>query len=102
MPELPVLFSRIAEQEFLDAEVYYEVQQPGLGGRFRKQVIASVQRLRNYPRAWERVQQGEIRKCPVHRFPYHLFYALEADHILVLAVAHAHRKPMYWSDRIDE
>ncbi|MFH1530708.1 MAG: hypothetical protein ABIK09_08265 [Pseudomonadota bacterium] len=51
MPELPVLFSRIAEQEFLDAEVYYEVQQPGLGGRFREQVIASVQRLRRYPRA---------------------------------------------------
>ncbi len=34
----------------------------------------------------------------LHKFPYKLLYALEHDHIVVIAVAHQHRKPDYWAD----
>lgn len=34
-------------------------------------------------------------------FPYKLMYAVESDHIYVIAVAHQHRKPDYWTTRSD-
>lgn len=35
------------------------------------------------------------------RFPYKLPYAVEADHIYIIAVAHQHRKPEYWIRRTE-
>jgi hypothetical protein len=37
---------------------------------------------------------------PPGRFPYGLIYALDDGDILVLAVAHLHRRPDYWRDRL--
>jgi hypothetical protein len=31
---------------------------------------------------------------------YKLPYAIEQDHIYVISVAHQHREPNYWADRI--
>ena len=33
---------------------------------------------------------------------YQVVYAVYADHVLVVAVAHNKRKPLYWLDRVDE
>lgn len=33
------------------------------------------------------------------RFPYKLLYAIEPDHIYIIAVAHLHRAPDYWIER---
>ena len=30
-----------------------------------------------------------------------LLYSVESDHICVIAVAHLHRKPNYWAERIE-
>jgi len=35
------------------------------------------------------------------RFPYGVIYAVKGDHILVIALAHLHRKPAYWSARLN-
>jgi toxin ParE2 len=37
--------------------------------------------------------------CRMNRFPYSVIYALENDELVVLAIAHQHRKPFYWRDR---
>jgi len=42
-----------------------------------------------------------IRRCRLRRFPYSVIYTVEAGEILILAVAHQHRKPRYWQDRIN-
>jgi len=31
-----------------------------------------------------------------YKFPYKLLYSVEKDHVLVIAIAHQHRKPDYW------
>jgi hypothetical protein len=36
----------------------------------------------------------------MRRFPYELYYAVEPDRLLVLAVPHQRRRPGYWIDRI--
>jgi mRNA-degrading endonuclease RelE of RelBE toxin-antitoxin system len=35
------------------------------------------------------------------RFPYGLIYTIDNGDILVLAVAHLHRRPDYWRDRLE-
>lgn len=93
-----VIFTRIARQE-LDAAVrYYELEYSGLGRRFREEVKKAALRIAEYPQAWS-TERGEIRKCLLHKFPYKLLYSVEEDHILVIAVAHQHRKPDYWVGR---
>jgi len=93
-----VIFTRIARQELEDAGRFYELEYSGLGQSFKEEVRKSALRISEYPKAWS-IERGEVRKCLLHRFPYKLLYSVEEDHILVIAVAHQHRKPDYWFDR---
>lgn len=93
-----VVFSKIAKQELDDATHYYEIELLGLGKRFREEARKAAIRIAEYPEAWS-VERGEVRKCLLHKFPYKLLYSIEEDHILIIAVAHQHRKPDYWIER---
>ena len=94
---MKVLFSKYARQELLDAVRYFELEYPGLGRRFKEEVRKAAVRISEYPLAWS-LERGDVRKCLLHKFPYKLLYSIENNHILVLAVAHQHRKPDYWVD----
>lgn len=93
------VFAKIAQRELEDASAFYEAELEGLGRRFQAEVKFAVVRIGKYPEMWSR-ERGEIRKCLLHKFPYKLLYSIEADHILILAVAHQHRKPDYWINRL--
>ncbi|MDI6740109.1 MAG: type II toxin-antitoxin system RelE/ParE family toxin [Candidatus Edwardsbacteria bacterium] len=93
-----VIFSRYAKQELEDAVHYYELEYSGLGKRFKEEVRRTTLRIAEYPQAWS-IERGDIRKCLLHKFPYKLLYSMEGNYILVIAVAHQHRKPDYWIDR---
>ena len=96
---MKVIFTRLAKQELDDASLYYEMQIQGLGTRFRTEVKKAALRISEYPEAWS-AEADEIRKCILHTFPYKLLYSIEKDCILIVAVAHLHRKPDYWVDRV--
>ena len=95
---MKVKFSDLAAAELDDATKFHEAQFMGLGKRFRMEVRSAAVRISEYPRAWS-IERGEVRKCLLHRFPYKLLYSIEKDHVLVIAVAHQHRKPDYWIAR---
>ncbi len=92
-----VIFTRIARQELNDAVRFYELEYSGLGNKFKEEVRKAVLRIVAFPHAWS-TARGDVRKCLLHKFPYKLMYSIETDHILVIAVAHQHRKPDYWVD----
>jgi plasmid stabilization system protein ParE len=94
-----VRFLDIAEAELDDAIHWYEAQAPGLGNAFLIEVLTAAGRIARYPDAWHLLEQG-LRRCRLARFPYGLIYAVDNDDIIVLAVAHLHRKPDYWRDRV--
>ena len=96
---MKVIFSEIAKHELEDAEAYYELEMQGLGTRFKQEVKSSIKRIIQYPEAWP-IETGEIRKCLINVFPYKILYSIENDHIFIIALAHQHRKPDYWVDRI--
>lgn len=91
-------FSPEAKAELEDGVRYYERQVPGLGRKFRSDVRDALVRLRHWPLAAQ-VERGEIRRLLLSRFPYKLLYAIEADRIYIVAVAHSHRAPDYWVGR---
>jgi len=95
---MKVVFSKYAKLELEDAVRFYNLQHAGLGKKFEVEVKKAALRIAKYPTAWSN-ESGEIRKCLLHKFPYNLLYSIENDHILVIAVAHQHRKPNYWVER---
>jgi plasmid stabilization system protein ParE len=96
-----VVFTRYARLELRDAIAFYEMELSGLGERFKEEIRKAIARVVAYPEAWS-LESVEVRKCILHRFPYKILYSVEKDHILIIAIAHQHRKPDYWIDRIDE
>jgi hypothetical protein len=95
-------FSLLPDAQFeLDQAVqWYEAQSAGLGERFLLEAVQAFGLIRQFPLAWHPLS-ANTRRCRLKRFPYGVIYAIEDNNILVIAIAHLHRKPEYWSERID-
>ncbi|MBW8863731.1 MAG: type II toxin-antitoxin system RelE/ParE family toxin [Verrucomicrobia bacterium] len=84
-----------ARQELQAAARYYENRVPGLGHDFLLEVRATIQRINQWPEAWQSLDT-EIRRCRTHRFPYGIIYVVEKGEVLILSVMHLHRHPESW------
>lgn len=89
-----------AEAELAEAVTYYNYQRVGLGDEFLVDLLGVIDRIQRYPHAWPHIAQ-KVRRCRLRRFPYGVLYHLRDHEIFVVAVAHMHRKPMYWRERLD-
>ena len=97
-----VEFHSQASAELNDAVDYYNQQKPDLGRRFAAEVRSAVQRIQDHPQAWTLVAEPDgLRRCQTHRFPYGLIYQLQPGRIVIVAVAHLHRRPGYWRSRVE-
>lgn len=88
-----------AQQELDEAIVWYNLQAPGLGDAFLVEVLKAFRQIERFPQAWHPITE-DSRRFRLHRFPYGVIYSLEGEDIIVLAIAHLHRKPDYWQDRL--
>ena len=91
-------FHRLAEREFAEAAEYFERESPGLGAAFITEVERCVAGILEYPESGL-VLMRAVRRRLVRRFPYSVLYSVQPDHIRVLAIMHAKRRPMYWVGR---
>jgi toxin ParE2 len=88
-----------AQTELDEAHEWYALQADGLGERFLAEVIHAFGLIQQYPAAWHPLS-ANTRRCRLKRFPYGVIYAVEGQEIIVIAVAHLHRKPGYWATRL--
>jgi plasmid stabilization system protein ParE len=88
-----------ARTELREARRYYAQLHPVLGDQFVREVRVAVERILAHPEAWP-IEHELMRKIVLNRFPYKILYAIEARELIVLAVAHQHRRPEYWIDRL--
>lgn len=95
---LQVVFRPAARAEFDGATLWYEDRQPGLGIQFLAEIDRAVDLASKYPDRYP-IKHSEIRCIRAHRFPYSIFYIVEAERIVVLAVFHARRDPAIWKAR---
>jgi hypothetical protein len=94
-----VYFHPDAEAEFDKAIEYYEKLQPGLGIEFAEEIYATITRIIQYPDAWSALSKNSHR-CLVNRFPYGVVYQIKSGSLRIIAVAHLHRWPSYWKERL--
>lgn len=96
---MKVRFLTLAQRELDDAVIWYNEQAAGLGQDFLDELDRAVRRAVAFPLSAAEIELG-IRRCLLARFPYGLIYGVDGETIVVIAVAHLHREPRYWVDRI--
>ena len=88
--------SQLAFLEIEDAKEFYNLQKPTLGDTFKNDVKKTIENIKNFPNLYPNIT-NDLKRTVLHRFPYSIFYAITNDTILILSVAHQHRKPFYLS-----
>ncbi|NET61674.1 MAG: type II toxin-antitoxin system RelE/ParE family toxin [Symploca sp. SIO2E6] len=96
---MKVKFLQPARYELREAVKFYEQQQLGLGKNFRDEVLATIDRIQSFPLGWQLLTEN-IRRCQTRKFPYGVIYTLDDNEILIIAIAHLHREPDYWGNRV--
>jgi plasmid stabilization system protein ParE len=86
-----------------DAEVeaafeWYENERQGLGLEFLDELRAAYNRVADGPHKYQELRGG-IRRAFLRRFPYAVYFAIEGDVVVVVAVLHASRDPAEWQRR---
>lgn len=98
---MDVRFLEIARIEMDEAVDYYNSESPGLGDEFLLELLNAIDRIEQFPEAFQKFTKN-ARRCQTRRFPYAVVYEVLEEEILVVAVAHLHRNPDYWEDRIEK
>ena len=89
----------LAEQDLVDAQKWYEEQQPGLGEGFRITVDGLISRILERPRLYPEVYR-KVRRAVMRRFPYLLYYILTDDVVVVIGCLHSKRNPALVRSRV--
>ncbi|MDP2156157.1 MAG: type II toxin-antitoxin system RelE/ParE family toxin [Nitrospirota bacterium] len=98
---MKVRFLLPAQAEVDDAVAWYASQSQGLGTQFLDELDRVIRRIASYPLSSMEIEQ-DLRRCLLSRFPYGVIYGIDLKTIVVVAVAHSHRNPRYWTDRLPE
>jgi plasmid stabilization system protein ParE len=90
-----------AEAELEAAFDYYEARSKGLGHRFLDDYVHGTHVIAEAPQRWPSdASDVRAKRYRLDHFPYSLVYQVFQDHVLIVAVAHAHRRPGYWHERL--
>ncbi|MBX9747062.1 MAG: type II toxin-antitoxin system RelE/ParE family toxin [Hyphomonadaceae bacterium] len=94
----PVNFTPAAQAEVIEALDWYELRASGLGGAFRSEADRQIARIAENPLQFPAIV-ADVRRARLRRFPYSLFFRVEASEVFVIACFHASRDPRRWESR---
>ncbi|MFN3651697.1 MAG: type II toxin-antitoxin system RelE/ParE family toxin [Armatimonadota bacterium] len=94
-----VRFLSAAREDLREAVSYYNRQRAGLGAELRDEVRIATRRIATHPEAWQPLSR-DIRRFLLRRFPYGVIYSLHGGEVVILAIAHLHREPDHWRNRL--
>ncbi len=88
---------------FADVD-WYDAREFGLGERLEIAVRAAIDAAVDSPDSWAVwpgwQREPVVRSKRVDDFPYRVVYFVHDDLLMVVAVAHAKRRPGYWRERV--
>jgi toxin ParE1/3/4 len=88
-----------AEQDALDAAIWYEERQSALGEEFLNEVDRTVRALSESALLY-RVRFEDVRRAPIHRFKFYgIYYIVREEEVWVLAIFHGRRHPRRLQER---
>jgi plasmid stabilization system protein ParE len=89
------------EQALIEAEAaaqWYRKRSPTAATRFSGELDEAEAAILEHPEAWPIGEQG-TRRYFLRHFPFAVIYRVEESRLLIVAVAHARRRPGYWAHR---
>lgn len=101
-----VRLSAEAIDELVEAAAWYRARRRGLESEFLAEVDRVLPLIGTSPAAFPRLLDLPadlvVRRALLPRFPYALVFMDLGEHVRILAVAHAKRRPGYWLDRVSD
>ena len=94
-----VRFLLQAEEEMIEAAIYYEMQVEGLGKNFLDIIEGAVAETAENLEIWPEIEQG-IQRRLIRRFPYSILYIVYENELVIIAIMHQKQKPRYWIGRL--
>lgn len=93
-----------AEQELLEAALWYDEQREGLGGEFLDDLSRWVDVAVEYPSRWPKWPDAppiepRMQRIVTDGFPFSIGFQVFGERFRILAFAHASRRPFYWAER---
>ena len=87
-----------AELDVFEAALWYEQERDGLGAIFLRALRQVLGRIEASPRQFPLVAK-DVRRAILPRFPFGVFFHVDAGAVVVIAVMHLHRHPSSWAER---
>ncbi|MBI4862270.1 MAG: type II toxin-antitoxin system RelE/ParE family toxin [Candidatus Riflebacteria bacterium] len=87
-----------AVAEARSAREWYEARNPTAAFAFFVELDRAVDLIAESPGRYPAYVLG-TRRYLMRRFPFSVIYRVESDHVLIVALAHAKRRPGYWRKR---
>jgi toxin ParE1/3/4 len=89
-----------ARREASTATTWYRTRSLDAARDFVRAVRTGIHSIRERPAAWARWKSSDVRRKLLRRFPYSIFYTIESDAVVIVAIAHHKRRPGYWKQRL--
>jgi plasmid stabilization system protein ParE len=87
-----------ARRDFQESFDWYARQNQEAAARFLDAVDMALNKIADDPQRFALIR-AHYRECPLIRFPFRIVYRIIGNRILVVAIAHAKRRPGYWKAR---
>jgi plasmid stabilization system protein ParE len=97
---LPVDYLPGARRDFDESFDWYAERSKQAALHFVNAVDTALAVIATDPQRFAKVDVVH-QQCPVKRFPFRIIYRIVKDRVVVVAVAHAKRRPGYWNNRSD-
>jgi plasmid stabilization system protein ParE len=93
-----VAFQPAARNDLTSAASWYADQRDGLDDEFMVEFQEAVSRIVAMPLMRAKLC-SDIRREPLRRFPYGVFYVVRDSQVIIVAVMHNNRAPSVWQER---
>jgi plasmid stabilization system protein ParE len=88
-----------AQVDIEESALWYEDQQPELGELFTRELFELMARISEAPLQFPSIG-ASTRRGLLHKFPYAVYFLLEEDRVVIIAVLHQRRNPSVWKRRL--
>lgn len=99
MAARPLEIHPAALAEFKSSLKWYLERNQTATWKFVAAVDQAIEAVAKSPSRWPQDDHG-ARKIILRRFPFAIVYRERPNAIQILAIAHGHRRPEYWKDRL--
>jgi plasmid stabilization system protein ParE len=101
MAKINVFFHPAAMEEYIASYIWYHEKGAHLSDAFEHEIERAIRLIVEAPERWP-IYHENYRRVLVRRFPFSIIYIVKETDIYILAVAHGHRRPGYWKNRLKQ